>query len=102
MLPMRAELPTIAMMTILGHHENMKKALVSEFKAHLSEYLRGVRQGQSVTIFDRDKAVAQVVPIRGAQPVFVPATGPRKKLRPIRGVKDVDSLVALRQERGDR
>lgn len=35
---------------------------VAEFKARLSEYLRAVRKGRELTIYDRDQPVARVVP----------------------------------------
>jgi prevent-host-death family protein len=41
----------------------MKKAAVSELKAHLSEYLNGVKAGGEVLITDRGKPVARLVPI---------------------------------------
>ena len=41
----------------------MKRPLgVAEFKARLSEYLRVVRKGRELTIYDRDQPVARVVP----------------------------------------
>ena len=42
----------------------MKKAKISELKDHLSEYLRLVRRGQSVLVYDRDRAVARIEPVR--------------------------------------
>jgi prevent-host-death family protein len=41
----------------------MKKAAVSELKAHLSEYLNGVKAGGEVLITDRGRPVARLVPI---------------------------------------
>ena len=35
---------------------------VAEFKARLSEYLRAVRRGRDLTIYDRDQPIARVVP----------------------------------------
>ncbi len=40
----------------------MKHAKIAAFKAKLSSYLRCVRAGESVTIYDRDTPVADVVP----------------------------------------
>ncbi len=41
----------------------MKKANVSELKNRLSHYLRLVRAGQSVLVYDRDRAVARLEPV---------------------------------------
>jgi prevent-host-death family protein len=41
----------------------MKKAAVSELKAHLSEYLNQVKAGGEILITDRGKPVARLVPI---------------------------------------
>ncbi len=42
----------------------MKQARIAELKARLSEYLRAVRRGETVTVLDRDTPVAQIVPFR--------------------------------------
>ena len=41
----------------------MKRAGIAELKARLSEYLRAVRRGESVTILDRETPIAKIVPI---------------------------------------
>jgi prevent-host-death family protein len=41
----------------------MKRAAVSELKAHLSEYLNQVKAGGEILITDRGKPVARLVPI---------------------------------------
>ena len=41
----------------------MKQAKVSELKNNLSRYLSYVRRGGVVRVFDRDRAVAELVPI---------------------------------------
>ena|SRR2546422_10220738 len=41
----------------------MKQARISEFKNHLSRYLALVRRGEVIRILDRDRPVAQLVPI---------------------------------------
>lgn len=41
----------------------MKEAKISEVKNHLSRYLALVRKGEVVRILDRDRPVAQIVPI---------------------------------------
>jgi len=45
----------------------MKKASVADMKNNLSKYLRYVRRGGRVTIYNRDTPVAELVPARAAQ-----------------------------------
>jgi prevent-host-death family protein len=40
----------------------MKTVKVAELKARLSEYLRAVRRGESVTVLDRETPIARIVP----------------------------------------
>lgn len=40
----------------------MKVASVSELKAHLSRYLKSVRQGEKILVTDRNEPVAQMGP----------------------------------------
>jgi len=35
---------------------------VEELKAKLSEYLRAVRAGREITVYDRDQPIARIVP----------------------------------------
>jgi len=42
----------------------MKKAKISELKDGLSAYLRAVREGESVLVYDRDRAIARIEPVR--------------------------------------
>jgi prevent-host-death family protein len=42
----------------------MKQAGIAELRARLSEYLRAVRGGESVTIVDRQMPTAKMVPIQ--------------------------------------
>jgi prevent-host-death family protein len=44
---------------------------VAEFKAKLSEYLRAVRQGRELTIYDRDRPIARVIPVSEQAPLVV-------------------------------
>jgi antitoxin (DNA-binding transcriptional repressor) of toxin-antitoxin stability system len=41
----------------------MKRANISELRDRLSQYLDHVRSGGRVLIFDRDKPIAEIVPI---------------------------------------
>jgi prevent-host-death family protein len=50
-------------MVIHDYHVTMsKKTGVAELKARLSEYLRSVKKGHEVTIYDRDQPIARIVP----------------------------------------
>lgn len=40
----------------------MKTVRVAELKARLSEYLRAVRRGETVTVLDRETPIARIVP----------------------------------------
>lgn len=50
-------------MTIYGYHVVMKTVGVAELKARLSEYLRAVRRGDTVTVLDRETPIAKIVPV---------------------------------------
>jgi prevent-host-death family protein len=39
---------------------------VAELKARLSEYLRSVRKGRELTVYDRDQPIARLVPYVGS------------------------------------
>lgn len=41
----------------------MKSAGVAELKAHLSRYLASVKQGEEVTVTERGRPVARLVPV---------------------------------------
>jgi prevent-host-death family protein len=66
----------IADMVTDDYHVTMRKVGVAEFKARLSEYLRAVRKGHDLTIYDREQPIARVVPYaeRGALVVREPTT----------------------------
>jgi antitoxin (DNA-binding transcriptional repressor) of toxin-antitoxin stability system len=51
---------------IYSYHIAMKKAMVSELKNRLSYYLRFVRAGESVLVYDRDQAIARIEPVQNA------------------------------------
>jgi prevent-host-death family protein len=91
-------------MTISSHNEVMRQARIAELKARLSEYLRAVRRGETVTVLDRDTPVAQIVPIRDRPALRVrkPAAGatPPKGVRLPRPAKlNVDIVELLLEER---
>ena len=49
-------------MTILDYHVTMNRVRVADLKSRLSEYLRKVRAGRSVTVLDRSTPIARIVP----------------------------------------
>jgi prevent-host-death family protein len=49
-------------MVILGHLRVMEAVNIATLKAHLSEYLRRVRQGSVFVVLDRQSPVARIVP----------------------------------------
>ncbi len=53
-----------AKVTISSHTMTMKHVRIAELKARLSEYLRVVRRGETIAVFDRETPVAQIVPVR--------------------------------------
>ena len=42
----------------------MKMAKISELKNELSRFLRYVRKGESVLVYDRDRPIARIDPVR--------------------------------------
>ena len=49
-------------MTIHDYVMVMDAVRIADLKAHLSEHLRAVRRGRTLTILDRDRAIARIVP----------------------------------------
>ena len=49
-------------MTSYDYVMTMTQVGIAELKARLSEYLRSVRRGRSITVLDRDTPVARLVP----------------------------------------
>jgi prevent-host-death family protein len=96
-------------MTIHDYHMVMNATVrVAELKSRLSEYLRRVRRGESVTVLDRDTPIARLIPLASAHSALVvrrPAPGtPRPgavPLPPPLRLK-IDVLAQLAAERGER
>ncbi len=86
----------------------MNTVKIADLKSRLSEHLRKVRAGRSLTILDRDHPIARIVPIEktGAFLTVRPPLASATKLRlvplppPLRLRKD--SLVFLTEERQDK
>jgi prevent-host-death family protein len=78
----------------------MSNAKVSELKAKLSAYLAEVRRGETATVYDRNTAIAKVVPIQKEEDnlIIIEASAPPANLKKIKGVRpkkpiDLDKLL---------
>ena len=81
----------------------MKKVRIADLKAHLSEHLRSVRDGRTLTVLDRDTPVAQIVPFeRDAGLQIRRASGSPKAITLQRPAGRTDSLTVLLQDRAKR
>jgi prevent-host-death family protein len=81
----------------------MKAVRIAELKARLSEHLKSVRKGRTLTVLDRDTPVARIVPY-AAEPVEV-----RRATRRLRDLvpppppsAPTDSLAVLLEDRRRR
>ena len=92
-------------MTSSGHNEKMKQVRIAELKSRLSEYLRVVRGGETISVLDRETPVAQIVPVRGRVALRIrkpaPGTPPPNRVRlpkPLKlNLEIVDLLLEERQ-----
>jgi len=84
----------------------MKGIGVADLKAHLSEHLRAVRRGRTITILDRDTPIARIVPyVADAIEVRSSSRRPRElkgRALPLRAEPSTDSLAVLIDDRGRR
>jgi prevent-host-death family protein len=81
----------------------MSDVRIADLKARLSEHLRSVRNGGTLTVLDRDTPVARIVPY-GAPPLEI-----RKAQRRVRDLKlppkparRTDSVAVLLEDRRRR
>jgi antitoxin (DNA-binding transcriptional repressor) of toxin-antitoxin stability system len=81
----------------------MKSVRIADLKARLSEHLRSVRNGGTLTVLDRDTPIARIVPFT-AQPLEI-----RKAQRRVRDLKlprkpakRTDSVAILLEDRRRR
>jgi len=87
-----------------SHTVVMTHVKIAELKARLSEYLRTVRGGETITVLDRETPVAQIIPVRerAALRVRKPAPGapPLNRVRLPKPAKlKVDIVELLLDER---
>jgi prevent-host-death family protein len=97
------------MMTTYSHSIVMTSVRIADLKSRLSEHLRQVRKGHSVTVLDRDTPIARIVPYQ-ADAAALSCREPVKgapKLRdvalppPLRIEGDIVALL-LEERQGDR
>ncbi len=86
------------------HNQVMSKVGIAELKAHLSQHLRKVRRGQTLTVLDRDTPIARIVPYDAETHIEVRrATRKPRDLRlPPPPSSPTDSLTVLLEDRASR
>lgn len=97
----------IVFVTRNGYDLAMQGIRIADLKSRLSEHLRAVRSGRSLTILDRDTPIARIVPWKRDDPLQLrkPRPGAPKPSQvplppPLRSRVDVVDL--LLEERQDR
>jgi prevent-host-death family protein len=81
----------------------MRDVGIAELKARLSEYLRSVRNGATLTVLDRDTPIARIVPY-AAQPLEIRKArrGLRDLRLPPKPAKRTDSVALIVEDRRRR
>ena len=82
----------------------MRAVRIAELKSRLSEYLRAVRNGETISVLDRETPVAQIVPVREGVALRirkpVPGAPPPNRVRLPKPLKlNVDIVDLLLEER---
>jgi antitoxin (DNA-binding transcriptional repressor) of toxin-antitoxin stability system len=82
----------------------MKQNGIAELKSRLSEFLRLVQGGESIAVLDRNRAIAQIVPIPGRPGLRIrkPAINspkPNKVRLPKPVTQTIDVVQLLLEER---
>ncbi len=70
-------------MTSYDYYMTMTKVRIAELKARLSEYLRRVRRGHTITVLDRETPVARLVPYAEQEQLSVREPLGRRRLHEI-------------------
>ena len=86
----------------------MKMVRIAELKSRLSEHLRAVKRGETLTVLERDTPVARITPIESKRSLLVIRPRPARPVpladiplpRPLKTKTDIVAL--LLQERGER
>jgi prevent-host-death family protein len=81
----------------------MMEVRIADLKARLSEYLRSVRNGGTLTVLDRDTPIARIIPF-AAQPIEIRKA--KRRLRdlklPRKPARRTDSVALLLDDRRRR
>jgi prevent-host-death family protein len=81
----------------------MKGVGIADLKARLSEHIKSVRQGQTLTVLDRDTPVARIVPVTTDTLEVRKATRrPSDLVLPAPPAMATDSLAILLEDRRRR
>ena len=90
-------------MTSHDYNLVMSNVRIAELKARLSEHLRAVRNGSTLTVLDRDTPIARIIPYT-AQPLEIRKA--KRRLRdlkhPPKPSKRTDSVAVLIEDRRRR
>jgi len=90
-------------MTSGDHNGGMGTVRIAELKSRLSEHLRSVRKGRTLTVLDRDTPVARIIPYAAETIEVRPATRRLRDLRlPPPPAARTDSLAILLDDRHRR
>lgn len=93
----------LVIVTTRDYNMVMKTVGIAELKARLSEHLRAVRKGRTITVMDRDTPVARIVPYT-AEPLETRPSTRRPSAAPIPPPPSAktDSLAVLLGDRRRR
>jgi len=76
----------LAIMTKSDYYMTMSEVRIADLKSHLSEHLRRVRGGRSLTILDRDTPIARIIPWKAGD-------GPLRLRPPLRGAPNLQRVA---------
>lgn len=81
----------------------MSEVRIADLKARLSEHLRSVRNGGTVTVLDRDTPVARIIPVAAPSLEVRKATRKLRDLKlPPKSSRRTDSTAVLVEDRRRR
>ncbi len=91
-------------MTTNDHNKVMSKVGIADLKAHLSQHLRKVRAGRTLTVVDRNTPVAQIIPYDPGSPLEIRRATRRASDLPLSPPASgrTNSLSVLLQDRTSR
>jgi len=83
----------------------MNRVKIAELRDHLSEHLRAVERGAEVTVMDRNRPIARLLPMPQSNKLqVISATRDLKSIRSRRrkATWEINSTALLLEERGER